>query len=42
MNHLTAMRSRLEDFKSREDTTYEQMKKSVEMVEQVQLEQMQV
>ena len=32
----------MEDFKGREELTYEQVKKSVEMVEQAQLEQTQV
>ena len=42
MSRLTEMRSRLEDFKSKDELTYEQVKKSVEMVEQAQLEQTQV
>ena len=41
MSRLTEMRTRLEDFKSKDELIYEQVKKSVEMVEQAQLEQTQ-
>ena len=42
MTELTSLRAKYEDLKVREEDAYQQVKKSVEMVEQAQLEQTQV
>ena len=42
VTELTGMRARYEDLKVREEDAYQQVKRSVEMVEQAQLEQTQV
>ena len=42
VTELTGLRARYGDLKMREEDAYQQVKKSVEMVEQAQLEQTQV
>ena len=42
MDQLTSMKTRVEEMRQREEDAYSQVKKSVEMVEQAQLEQTQV
>ena len=42
MDHLTSVKTRLRDMSQREEELYLQMKKSIELVEQAQLEQTEV
>ena len=42
VDKLTSMKARMTELKAREEDAYQQVKKSVQMVEQAQLEQTQV
>ena len=42
MDRVTSMKSRLSELQQREEEAYQQVKRSVQMVEQAQLEQTQV